>query len=276
MPALKVAALLSGEPGAFELWTLRAIAATGCALTVVQAERPDAAARMRKARSILRREGVSRTLSRAAGSLVARRAAAEERGRLDELLDADALRSWHAGAGLPVVRVAALNAPDSLQALSAAAPHLIVRVSGGLLKPEVLRLASVAALNIHHGKAPLIRGMWSIPWAVIEGRPDWIGATVHVMDAGIDTGPILWRGGPQLAPGDGSVELLFRAHLQAVEALARLIETYARGETPAPWLPPAGETSTYRSAPGLWDWVRYLRLERGKRARIIVERGIEC
>jgi methionyl-tRNA formyltransferase len=118
--------------------------------------------------------------------------------------------------------------------------------------------------------------MWSIPWGIIEGRADWIGATVHLMDGGIDTGGVLWRGSPQLAPGDTSVDLLFRAHLQAAAALAVLLERYDRGEPPSPLRRSPDERSTYRSAAGLGDWFRFLRLEKGRRARVLFERGLRC
>jgi folate-dependent phosphoribosylglycinamide formyltransferase PurN len=59
---------------------------------------------------------------------------------------------------------------------------------------------------------------------IIEDRREWISATIHVVDEGIDTGTILWRGAPQLAPGDTAVMTCFRAHLEAVEALVRILE----------------------------------------------------
>ncbi|MBV8232444.1 MAG: hypothetical protein JO329_20880 [Planctomycetaceae bacterium] len=45
----------------------------------------------------------------------------------------------------------------------------------------------IGTLNLHHGIAPSIRGMNSIYWALWEGRPEWIGSTVHFIDKGIDT-----------------------------------------------------------------------------------------
>jgi methionyl-tRNA formyltransferase len=136
----------------------------------------------------------------------------------------------------------------------------MVRVSGGVLKREIFSLARIVTLNIHHGLAPRIRGMWSIPWGIVEGRHDWIGATVHEIDEGIDTGRILWRGAPQLAPGDTGTTLLFRVHLEAVDALVTAIRHYATGATPPSWPLGNNEQSVYRSASGIWAWMRYLYL----------------
>lgn len=277
MPRLSVAALIAGEPGPLELWTLRELSRVqDIALTVVQARSAARLPRSARALALLRRHGAAVTLSRLAGSFVAAREAARDRALLEELLDFPELSAWWAPRAASAVPVSTLNAEDSVAALRALDPDVVVRVSGGVLKPEVLARARVAALNLHHGRAPMIRGVWSIGWGVVEGRPDWIGATVHVMDAGIDTGPVLWRGSPQLAAGDTATDLLFRAHLEGARALADVVARYARGERPKPLPSPPPEASVYRTTPGLGAWLRYLRLERGRRSRALLERSLEC
>lgn len=274
MAALNVVALIACEPGPLDLWTLRAIASAGCMLTILQSSCAAQSPRWRRALSLARRQGLRRALSRGAGSLIAARIARQDRELLEELFDMDDLLEWRRSARPAVRLVSGLNSPDCHQALRELAPDIIVRVSGGVLGAEVLRTARLAALNIHHGVAPRIRGMWSIPWAIVEDRADWIGAAIHVMDEGIDTGPVLWRGSPQLAPGDTSVDLLFRAHLEAASALSGLLGAYARGETPVPLALPANETSTYRSAAGVGDWARFLWRAKGRHARVLLERGL--
>jgi hypothetical protein len=276
MHSLKVAALLSGEPSAQDLWTLRKMCSVPCEIHVIQAQQASMVPKWKRARRLIKEHGLLRTGSRFVGNIIGSRIAKRDRQILNELFDVRDLTEWWKRCGITPVKVPALNHEQSRGALSRIEPDVIVRVSGGILRPHIFSLARFAALNLHHGRAPLIRGMWSIPWAILEGRGDWIGATVHVVDEGIDTGPILWRGGPQLAPGDTTVDLLFRTHLEAVDALVEILRVYARGGTPRAWLPPAGETSTYRSAAGLWEWVKLLHLGRGRRARALIERGVEC
>jgi len=195
---------------------------------------------------------------------------------LDQLFDADSLREWWRQSGVQSFQVPYLNHPQCQKVLESIAPDIILRVSGGILKSHIFNRAKLAALNIHHGQAPLIRGVSSIVWGIIEDKRDWIGATIHFIDEGIDTGAILWRGAPQLSAGDTAETLCFRTHLEAVAALLRLLERYARGEKPAPWRTPAAETSTYRSAPGLGAWLKFLLLRRGRHARVLIERAVQC
>ena len=274
---LRVAALILGEPHGPELWTLRRIHAGPWDLHVVQAVGTRVTPRLKRARSLIHEYGLIRTASRVIGNrLIGSREEGRKRRILDELFDVRDLREWWAGSGVEPIIVPGLNHEEARQALTRIAPDLVVRASGGILKPHIFSLARLATLNLHHGQAPAIRGMWSIPWGIIESRRDWIGATVHVIDAGIDTGAVLWRGSPQLAPGDTDALLHFRAHLEAVEALVGIIGCYARGEAPRVLAPPERDASTYRTAPGLAAWLRLLVLGRGRRARVLVERGITC
>ncbi len=273
---LRVVALTVGAPGASQLWTLRALSSSACELIVVQATHPGGVPRWKRARRLVREHGLLSTVSRVVGGRIGTRVENREERILDELFDFANLAEWWKQSGIVPIRVPTLNHADCEAALSKIAPDIAVRVSGGMLKPRIFRIARMATLNIHHGQAPLIRGMWSIPWAIVETRRDWIGATVHVIDEGIDTGTILWRGGPQIAPGDTNVSLFFRTHLQAVDALSQIIGVYASGRTPEPWVPPAGEISTYRSAPGVYAWLKYLCLGEGRWARVTIERGLRC
>ncbi len=229
---------------------------------------------MTRLRRMVHRLGVAATLSRLVGSkIIGRWQQRNEVRQLDGLFDGPYLRQWWRRSGIQPVEVTCLNAADARTAIARLQPDIIVRVSGGILKRETFSLARIVTLNIHHGVAPRIRGIWSIPWAIIEGRPDWIGATVHEIDDGIDTGKVVWRGSPQLAHGDNAVTLFFRAHLEAVDALIRAIREYAGGTPPAS-VRCEEEPSVYRSAPGTGAWLRYAHLRGGRRAPILLERAL--
>lgn len=268
---LSVVALLAGEPTPEALYTLHRLSELPVSLHVVQAEGARAVPARKRLKRLVREHGVVGVASRLlAGRTLGRSEGARRERELDLLFDGDALRAWWAGRETAPARVPGLNHPDGCAAVAACEPDLIVRVTGGILKPELFSLARVATLNIHHGMAPAIRGMWSIPWGIVEGRRDWIGATVHVVDAGIDTGRVLWRGSPQLAAGDTGTTLFFRAHVQAVDALSRIVARAGEALEPlGEWEAPA--ESAYRSAPGIGAWARYVALGRGRRARVLLE-----
>jgi len=275
--SLRVAALISGEPGPAELWTLHALAAEPVEMIVVRAERPTGIPASKRLERLRREIGAVRLISRIVGNRVFGSWDARVRDRQLELLfDGEELRSWWRASGIRVVRSPFLNHDATREALVEYRADLVVRVSGGVLLRKVFSAARIATLNIHHGIAPRVRGMWSIPWGLIENRPDWIGGTVHVIDEGIDTGDVLWRGAPQIAAGDTGTTLFFRTHLEAVRALAGIVREYARGARPGVTAIPDSEESVYRTAPEFGDWLQYLTAARGRNCAAVLRTGVEC
>jgi methionyl-tRNA formyltransferase len=146
--------------------------------------------------------------------------------------------------------VETVNGADAVTALGALRPDIIIQAGAGILREPVFSLARLATLNVHHGIAPLIRGMHSIYWGLWEDRPDWVGATVHRIDAGIDTGDVLAYAPVAPAPGEGFPSLFARATGMAA---AELLGVLARLESGERWrLPPPSPGSTYRSTISGW------------------------
>jgi len=67
----------------------------------------------------------------------------------------------------------------------------IVFTGGGLIRKPLLEATPKGILNCHMGILPMYRGMDLPEWAILNGDFDQIGCSVHVMDSGVDTGPIL-------------------------------------------------------------------------------------
>jgi folate-dependent phosphoribosylglycinamide formyltransferase PurN len=83
------------------------------------------------------------------------------------------------------------NAPDSIARVRQWSPDLIVFTGGNILRKPLLDVPSRGVLNVHLGLLPEIRGMSSPEWSLLKSVP--VGVTIHYLDAGIDTGPILRR-----------------------------------------------------------------------------------
>src|SRR5262249_38597239 len=57
------------------------------------------------------------------------------------------------------------------------------------LRAPILAVPRLGTLNAHMGLLPFYRGMNVTEWAAFNGDP--VGCTAHLIDAGIDTGPIV-------------------------------------------------------------------------------------
>lgn len=59
------------------------------------------------------------------------------------------------------------------------------------------------ACNIHMGTSPYYRGSSCNFWALSHGRPDYVGATIHLLSQGLDSGAMLFHALPEAQVVDG-------------------------------------------------------------------------
>ncbi len=110
-----------------------------------------------------------------------------------------------AESGLNVLRPVRLRSAESVADVAALAPDLLVLADYGQIVPAaLLELPPHGALNLHPSLLPRHRGATPIPAAILEGDAA-TGVTLMLMDAGLDTGPVIaqWRhdlSGTETAP----------------------------------------------------------------------------
>jgi phosphoribosylglycinamide formyltransferase-1 len=117
-----------------------------------------------------------------------------------------------------------------LEALRAAEVDLVVL--GGfmrILKGELLRVFAEKVVNIHPALLPAFPGLEAWKQALDYGAK-MTGVTVHFVDQGIDTGPIIAQEPVPILPGDTAESL--HARIQEVERkiYPAVIGALARGE----------------------------------------------
>lgn len=92
---------------------------------------------------------------------------------------------------IPVVQPQSLRSSEVIQRLASFQPELIIVAAFGLVLPaEVLSLPRFDCLNVHPSLLPRHRGPSPIPNTILCGD-EITGVTIMLMDAGLDTGPIL-------------------------------------------------------------------------------------
>ena len=95
-----------------------------------------------------------------------------------------------------------------------------------LLSGDFLELVQVPVVNVHPSLLPAFRGL-NAQRQALESGARVTGATVHFVDSGMDTGPILLQAPLEILPGDTerslSERLLPLEHRLYVEAI-RLIQ----------------------------------------------------
>jgi len=110
-------------------------------------------------------------------------------------------------AGLEIRQPASLKTVEAQQELAAIAPDLLVVVAYGLILPQaVLELPKLGCINVHASLLPRWRGAAPIERALLSG--DAVsGVTIMKMDAGLDTGDMLYKQQVAIDPEDDRISL---------------------------------------------------------------------
>lgn len=174
--------------------------------------------------------------------------------------------------GVPILQPASFRKePDALPALAALQPDLLVVAAYGLILPKaVLALPKHGAINVHASLLPAYRGASPITAALLAGRAT-TGVSIMLMDAGMDTGPVLAQAAQAIHPDDTAASLSERLATQGAHLLvATLPDWLAGGITPTPQDQMAGEVSLCRlikKEDGRIDWQQpAVQIERMTRA----------
>ncbi len=110
-------------------------------------------------------------------------------------------------AGLEIKQPVSLKTIEAQQELAAIAPDLLVVVAYGLILPQaVLELPKLGCINVHASLLPRWRGAAPIERALLAGDPV-SGVTIMKMDAGLDTGDMLYKQQVQIHPEDDRISL---------------------------------------------------------------------
>ncbi len=130
---------------------------------------------------------------------------------------------------------------DSLHAESF---DLFVLASYGKILPQaLLDIPRLGSLNVHPSLLPAYRGATPIQTALRNGERE-TGASIMLMDAGMDTGDIVVQERIPILPDDDYGSLHDRLAQQGAHLLARALDLAARGALLA--TPQSGESSSTR------------------------------
>jgi methionyl-tRNA formyltransferase len=94
----------------------------------------------------------------------------------------------------------------------------------------------LGAFNLHPGPLPRYAGLNAPSWAIYRGETRH-GVTVHKMEPGIDTGPIVYQETFAIEPEDTGLSLSVRCIRQGLPLLERLLEVADRGAEAIPLTP---------------------------------------
>lgn len=171
--------------------------------------------------------------------------------------------------GVDIRQVQSFKEEASVAALEQLKPDAIVVAAYGLiLPPKVLSIPPFGCINLHPSLLPRHRGPTPIPAAILCGDAE-TGASIMLLDEGVDSGPVLAQRKLAVEPGDTTGTLTSKLSRLSADLLMDTLPRWFNGDiTPRPQ---REEDATYTrlisKADGEIDWtMAAVELERRVRA----------
>ncbi len=134
----------------------------------------------------------------------------EESKFRDQIIEAAQLDASH------VVEASQLDNPKVRQIIGRLGAEMAISAYyGHILKPEFLEGFPRGCINVHPAYLPHNRGKDPNVWSIVEHTP--AGASIHYMDAGVDTGDVITQRRIVVEPIDTGETLYHRLEVAAVE-----------------------------------------------------------
>ncbi|MCC6627142.1 MAG: methionyl-tRNA formyltransferase [Chloroflexi bacterium] len=131
--------------------------------------------------------------------------------------------------GLPVLTPERLRRPAAVEAYQALRPDLcVVAAYGQILSPAVLAVPPRGSLNVHASLLPRHRGAAPVAGALLAGDRE-TGVTIMLMDAGLDTGPVLTTIVETIRSDDTTASLTVRLADLGAQLLAQTTPAWLAG-----------------------------------------------
>jgi folate-dependent phosphoribosylglycinamide formyltransferase PurN len=148
--------------------------------------------------------------------------------------------------------VPSVNSKEAIDLIKTLNPTCIVLAGTRILSEEFLQSFRCPIVNIHAGITPLYRGVHGAYWALAEKRPELCGVTVHMVDAGIDTGQVLAQEVFEPVSSDNFATYPWTQLGLGLRLLAKLLPDIIRGQAAPIQL--LTTESKLRTHPTIWEY----------------------
>jgi len=123
------------------------------------------------------------------------------------------------GAAERVARAPTINDPSIAETLHTAGVDRVILAQSGIVRDEILGIEGIEVFNAHPAILPRFRGVDVVRWTLRAGEP--VGATIHLVDRGVDTGGILRTEAIDIRSTDRIVDVERRAADRCMDLLLR-------------------------------------------------------
>lgn len=138
--------------------------------------------------------------------------------------------------GVPFKVISDINGPEGEKLVRDFAPDVILSARFSLIfKRNIFDLPRFGTYNVHPGALPRYAGLFAPFRCLVEGG-ERIGCTLHKVDDGIDTGPVVGIGWLPVDPKRSLLWHVLNTYRPGLDLFFELLDQLRVGRVPEPWV----------------------------------------
>ena len=141
-----------------------------------------------------------------------------------------------------------INRPDIIAYLQALQPKVFAVLSTSLLQAGFIEAFPRRLINYHAGLSPYYRGSATNVFPFLNDELQYVGVTIHYIDAGIDSGDIIIQGRPVFEPGDDTHTIGCKTLMVGTELMVETLRSFLAKGPPKGHRQSAGEGRLYKKS----------------------------
>ncbi len=174
------------------------------------------------------------------------------------LIEAGQFKSDEIEDNIKVV-VPSVNDISVIKLLASIEPDVVVVNGTRIISKKILNTITCPIINMHAGITPRYRGVHGAYWALVNGDIKNCGVTVHLVDAGVDTGDVLYQTLINKTAQDNFTTYPIKQLIAGIPFLIKSIEDALSGNL-KPYKPAGPSQQWYH--PTIWQYLN-CRIKKG-------------
>lgn len=125
--------------------------------------------------------------------------------------------------GVQIIEPGEVNSATTLEFLQSHDIETVVVYGTSLIKTPLIDTWPGRMINMHLGLSPYYRGTATNFYPLLNGEPEYVGVTIHLIDSGIDSGAIVKHARPAIVASDRPHTIGCKAILAGIEAMIAVL-----------------------------------------------------
>lgn len=149
--------------------------------------------------------------------------------RIQELIDSHKLDD----TPIPykkLFKVSSVNSNECLEYLKAEKPDIIIVNGTRIISKKILNNIEAVVVNTHLGITPRYRGVHGAYWALANDDMENCGVSVHLVDAGIDTGGVLFQNTINPTAQDNFITYPYLQIAEGISLMKKVLLEFSKGK----------------------------------------------